>query len=216
MGKTIAIDGPSGAGKSTVARIVAELMGFRYLDTGALYRAAALGLMRKGISIEDGDESMEEALRAISLEFKGGKVFLNGEDVSEEIRTTEAGHYSSVFSARRPVREYLMPIQRDAAANDDLVAEGRDMTTVIFPGAWKKFYLDAGQEARARRRFLQLRQSGVQITMENAYKDVANRDERDSSRDIAPLRRAEDAIYIDSSALTIEEVIKTVMDAVKS
>jgi cytidylate kinase len=216
MGRTIAIDGPSGAGKSTVARMLAELMGFKYLDTGALYRAVALGLVRQGISPEDGNGRIGDALDKISMVFRSGRVFLDGEDVSDEIRTPEVGHYSSVFSARAPVREHLLPIQKDAARNDDLVAEGRDMTTVVFPDAWKKFYLDASREARAERRYLQLRQNGAQVTMDRALEDVTKRDERDSTRDISPLKRAGDAVYIDSSGLSIEEVMKAVLEAVKA
>jgi cytidylate kinase len=214
MGRVVAIDGPSGAGKSTVAKMLAELLRFDYLDTGALYRAVALGLNELGIKTGDTDEVIGEALEKISVSFRDAKVCLNGEDVSIEIRTPEAGHYSSVFSARGPVRECLLPIQRKAGEEGDLVAEGRDMTTVVFPDAWRKFYLDASVEARSKRRYEQLRQNGVGISMEEAVKDVTERDKRDSSRDIAPLKVAEDAIYIDSSEMTLEEVMKTVLEAV--
>lgn len=215
MGRVIAIDGPSGAGKSTVAKMLAEIMGMDYLDTGALYRAVALGLNYLGISPEDQDHNIFEALKNIDVSFKSGRVSLNGRDVSTEIRTTEAGHLSSVFSARKPVRDYLLPVQRKAAQDTDLVAEGRDMTTVIFPEAWCKFYLDASVEARAQRRCLQLRQNGVRATMEDAERDVVERDERDSSRDLAPLRVAEDAVYIDTSDMTLDEVMKVVLGYVR-
>lgn len=215
MGKVIAIDGPSGAGKSTIAKLLAETLGFSYLDTGALYRAIALGLRRGGVTPEDTDDRISESLKKIKVEFTNGKVYLDGEDVSSEIRTPEAGHYSSVFSARRPVRDFLMPLQRQAASGNDLVCEGRDMTTVVFPEAWKKFYIDASAEERARRRYNQLLQNGVPISMEAAIEDVRERDKRDSSRDIAPLRVAGDAVYIDSSAMSLEEVIKKVLGAVK-
>jgi cytidylate kinase len=216
VGKVIAIDGPSGAGKSTVAKMLAEMLGMDYLDTGALYRAVAVGLNGLGIKPEDSDEQISNALGKMSVSFSGGKAYLNGKDVSEEIRTPEAGHFSSVFSARRPVREFLHPVQRDATEASDLVAEGRDMTTVVFKDAWRKFYLDASVEARSKRRFKQLRQNGVGISMEEATKDVTERDKRDSSRDLAPLRVADDAIYIDSSDMELEEVMKTVLDAVGS
>jgi cytidylate kinase len=216
MGRVIAIDGPSGAGKSTVAKMLSEMLGFKYLDTGALYRAVALGLVRQGIKPDDSDERLIEALNKISVRFSGGKVFLDGEDVSTEIRTTEIGHYSSVFSARKPVRDFLLPVQRNAAANDNLVAEGRDMTTVVFPDAWRKFYIDASVEARVKRRYLQLQKNGIPVSMEKAREDVIARDRRDSSRDVAPLKKAEDAIFIDSSDLSIEEVIKKVLRAVKT
>lgn len=214
MARVIAIDGPSGAGKSTVAKLLSELLAFRYLDTGALYRAVALGLRGLGISPEDGDERLVEALKGMSVRFAGDRVFLDGQDVSTEIRTTEIGHYSSVFSARGPVREFLLPVQRNAAAQSDLVVEGRDMTTVVFPDAWRKFYLDADIEARARRRYQQLKQSGVNVTMEDALADVVERDKRDSARDNAPLRRAEDAVYIDTTAMGLREVMKKVLAAV--
>lgn len=215
MGRTIAIDGPSGAGKSTVARKLAEMLGFFYLDTGALYRAVALGLLRQGVSPDDSDGRLREVLRKISVSFHPGGVFLNGEDVSGEIRTPEAGHYSSVFSARRPVRDYLLPVQKNAALENDLVAEGRDMTTVVFPDAWKKFYLDADPGSRAKRRCLQLRQSGIPIDMERAMGDIAERDRRDSGREMAPLRVAEDAVYMDTSSMSVEEVIEGMLAEVR-
>jgi cytidylate kinase len=211
MGKTIAIDGPSGAGKSTVAKKVAEALGFRYLDTGALYRAVALGLRRKGIHTDASDEELRRAVESLSVEFKDEEVYLNGENVSAEIRTPKIGHLSSVFSARRPVRDYLLPVQQGAGRHHDLVAEGRDMTTVVFPRAWGKFYLDADVESRAMRRFLQLEGEGVPISMERAREDVVSRDERDSRRDISPLRVAEDAVFLDTSRMSVEEVIERVL-----
>ncbi len=215
MGRVIAIDGPSGAGKSTVAKIISGMLGFDYLDTGALYRAVALGLTELGIGPEDTDSVIEDALSKVTVFFEDGRVFLGERDVSVEIRTPEVGHFSSVFSARRPVREYLLPVQRRAAADRDLVAEGRDMTTVVFPDAWKKFYLDASVEARAKRRYDQMRQNGVPISMEDARRDVEDRDERDSSRDLSPLRVADDAVFIDSSEMDVEAVIKRVLDEVR-
>jgi len=211
MGKVIAIDGPSGAGKGTIAKLLAEKLGFSYLDTGALYRAVALGLREKGINPEDTDDKLKSVLSVTDVSFKNGKVYLNGKDVSEEIRTTEMGHYSSVFSARKIVRDFLLDTQRKAADNGDLVAEGRDMTTVVFPNAWKKFYLDASVEERARRRYLQLKEKGINATESDAKKDVVERDARDSGRDIAPLRKADDAVVIDSSTLTIDEVLQNIM-----
>ncbi|MDI6729288.1 MAG: (d)CMP kinase [Thermodesulfovibrionales bacterium] len=214
MGKVIAIDGPSGAGKSTISRLIAGKLGFQFLDTGALYRATALHLRRKAIEPESHDIEILAALNGVTINFKNGRVFLNGEDVSEEIRTTEAGHYASVFSAKKAVRDFLLQIQRDAAIENDIVAEGRDMTTVVFPSAWKKFFLDASEEGRARRRYLQLKEKGMEITMDEALRDVQERDKRDSSRDLAPLKRADDAIYIDTTDLNLEEVLKKVLEAI--
>lgn len=214
MHKVVAIDGPSGAGKSTMAKRLAEELGFRYLDTGALYRAVALGLINEGLTESSSDNEIVRALERMRLEMHHGVVYVNGKDVSVEIRATQMGHYSSVFSARRPVREYLMPVQKAAAEDDDIVAEGRDMTTVIFPDAWRKFYLDATVEARAKRRFDQLQGTPNAVDMAQAERDVVERDERDSSRDIAPLRRAEDAIYIDSSSMDKEEVVRLMRDHV--
>lgn len=227
MGRVIAIDGPSGAGKSTISRLLANELGFQFLDTGALYRAAALHLRRRGLKEDSSDEEIANALKGVEIVFIDGKVFLKdasrithyasrsyGEDVSEEIRTTEIGHYASVFSARKPVRDFLLHIQRDAAIENDIVAEGRDMTTVVFPSAWKKFFLDASEEGRAKRRYLQLKEKGVDITMEEALRDVQERDRRDSSRDIAPLKRTDDAIYIDTTDLNINEVLKKMLEAI--
>ncbi|MDO8746300.1 MAG: (d)CMP kinase, partial [Thermodesulfovibrionales bacterium] len=147
---------------------------------------------------------------------KDGKVSLNGKDVSEKIRTTEMGHYSSVFSARKIVRDFLLDMQRSASLNADLVAEGRDMTTVVFPDAWKKIYLDASVEERVRRRYLQLKEKGINITESDAKKNIVERDARDSGRDIAPLRKAEDAVLIDSSSMTIDTVLGNIMKAVRA
>ena len=216
MGKVIAIDGPSGAGKGTIAKLLAGKLGFSYLDTGALYRAVALALREKGIKPEDSDEKLKNTLSVTDVSFKNGKVSLNGKDVSEEIRTTEMGHYSSVFSARKIVRDFLLDIQRNASLHSDLVAEGRDMTTVVFPNAWKKFYLDASVEERAKRRYLQLKEKGIDITESEAKKDVVERDVRDSGRDIAPLRKADDAVLIDSSSMTIDKVLENIMKVVRT
>lgn len=212
MRRVIAIDGPSGAGKSTVARYLAERLGFQYLDTGSLYRAVALHLRREGFDENSPDSSVKEALRNVDIYFRDGRAYLNGEDVSEEIRSTEMGHYSSVFSARKPVREFLLGVQRSYPEMYDTVVEGRDMGTVVFPGAWRKFFLDAGQGERAKRRFLQLNGQGKGTTMEEALRDVIERDMRDSSRDIAPLRLAPDAHYIDTTSLSFEETLKKIME----
>ena len=214
-GKVIAIDGPSGSGKSSISKRLAKELGFEFLDTGALYRAIALHLRNSGLTEQSSDAEILGALTGATVFFKNGRVFLNGGDVSDAIRTTEAGHYASVFSARKDVRDFLLHIQRDAALHNDIVAEGRDMTTVVFPHAWKKFYLDASEEGRARRRYLQLKEKGMQITMEEALRDVRERDVRDSGRDIAPLKRAEDAVYIDNTNMSLDEVAAALLEKIR-
>ncbi len=216
MGRVVAIDGPSGAGKSTISRLLAKKLGFQFLDTGALYRAVALHLRRAGAGPDSTDSGISGKLKNISIDFKDGRVFLNEEDVSEAIRTTEAGHYASVFSARKAVRDFLFQIQKDAALHHDIVAEGRDMTTVVFPEAWVKIFLDASEEGRAWRRYLQLKEKGIEITMEEALRDVKERDLRDSKRDIAPLKRVDDAIYIDTTNLNLDEVIEIIFSHLKN
>lgn len=215
MKRVVAIDGPSGAGKSTVARGLAEELGFDYLDTGALYRAIGLHLVRTGVAEDAPDDVITAALAAARVEFLHGKVLLNGDDVSEEIRTTEAGHYASVFSAREPVRRFLLGIQRDAALKADLVAEGRDMTTVVFPDAWVKIYLDASVEERARRRAQELQAKGFPVGEERIRREIVERDERDSTRSIAPLIRSSDAQAIDSTGYDKDEVLKKALEIIR-
>jgi len=216
MGKVIAIDGPSGAGKSTIARMLAQRLGFIYLDTGALYRAVALLFLRKGVTPDDDDKALARALEPAEIHFKQGKVIVNGTDVSFEIRTPEVGHYSSVFSARKVVRDFLLDVQRRASAGNNLVVEGRDTTTVVFPDAYKKFYMDASMEERTRRRHRQLEEMGIHVTEAAAGKDVRERDERDQGRDIAPLIKAKDAIIIETTGKSIEQILEKLMEVVKT
>ncbi|NWF98877.1 MAG: (d)CMP kinase [Nitrospirae bacterium] len=216
MKKVIAIDGPSGAGKTTVAKLVANSLGFNYLDTGALYRAIALSLREKGIDEKDNDEKIKHAIKDVEVRYINGKVFLNKRDVSDMIRTKEIDHYSSVFSARKIIRDFLLNSQRNAALFDNLVVEGRDTTTVVFPEAYKKIFLDASVDERARRRFLQFKEKGIDITIEDARNSIIERDKRDESRDLAPLSVAPDALLIDSSFLSIEDVVKIILDYVRN
>jgi len=213
--KVIAIDGPSGAGKSTIAKLIAQEMGFDYLDTGALYRAVAISLIKLGLNEEASDEEIAGALNKTEVKFNNGHIFLNRQDVSSEIRLPEAGHFASVFSARKPVREFLMKTQRDSAVHADIVAEGRDMTTVVFPQAFKKFYLDASVEERKKRRSLELISKGFEVNEEKIRKEIIERDERDSGRDLAPLRKTDDACLIDSSGLSIQEVLNKIMGIIR-
>jgi len=217
MKQVVAIDGPSGAGKTTIAKFVAKELGYNYLDTGALYRAVAFALRNSGIEAEDSDNAYREILEKTRVAFnKEGKVLLNERDVSGEIRTKEMDHYSSVFSARKIVRDFLLDAQRSAAFLENLVVEGRDTTTVVFPEAKKKIFLDASLEERARRRYLQYKEKGIQISMDEARSKIADRDRRDAGRDIAPLRIASDAYSIDSSDLSIEQVIQKILNYVRN
>ncbi len=230
MQKVIAIDGPSGAGKSTISKMLAERIGFQFLDTGALYRTAALYLIEKGLDENSSDNDISSALEEIQIKFIGDEICIvnksdlkNGilgfslcRDISQEIRTPKIGHYASVFSARKPVRDFLLNAQRDAAISNNIVAEGRDMTTVVFPFAWKKFYLDASEIERANRRYKQLEAKGIKISIQEAIDDIKERDHRDMSRDIAPLRRTEDAIYIDSTNLSPQEIIDLIFKVIKN
>lgn len=198
-----------------MAKLIATKLGFDYLDTGALYRASALNLVRLGLDEKASDKEIVTALEKTKVEFLHGRVLLNGEDVSGEIRSPEAGHYASVFSARAPVRRYLLDIQRAAAKGSDLVAEGRDMTTVVFPEAYRKIYLDASVEERVRRRTEELGGKGFVIDEEKIRREIIERDARDAGREIAPLKRAEDAAYIDSTALSREEVLCRVIKVIE-
>jgi cytidylate kinase len=213
--KVIAIDGPSGAGKSTIAKLIAKELGFDYLDTGALYRTVALDLLRLGLDEGASDNDIDKALKKTKVKFKKKRILLNGEDVSQKIRSPEAGHYASVFSAKKPVRKYLMKIQRDASLQSNLVAEGRDMTTVVFPDTYKKFYLDASVEERARRRTQELNSKGFSVNKDRILMDIVERDMRDSSRDIAPLKKADDACFIDTTGLSIEDVLEKMIKLIR-
>jgi len=217
MKKVIAIDGPSGAGKSTIAREVAKTLGFLYLDTGALYRAIGYYFFKKYSNCNVSaitEQEIEEQLKQINIEYEDGRVFLSRKDISTEIRAPEIGYITSVLSAKKVVRDFLLPVQRRFAEKYDIVAEGRDMTTVVFPDAWKKFYLDASAKIRAIRRFEQLKISNINTTFEEALQDVMNRDIRDSSRENAPLTRTKDAFYIDTSNRSKEEVISIILKKV--
>jgi len=215
MNKVVAIDGPSGAGKSTIARLLAAELGYQYLDTGALYRAVALSLLHAGLHEHSTDGEIVSALEKTNVSFRNGKVFLNQKDVSQDIRSPEASHYASVFSARRSVREFLLDIQREALHHASLVAEGRDMTTVVFPYASGKFYLDASAEERARRRVLELRAKGYDVDEKQMLLDIRERDARDSGRDLAPLKKADDAVCIDSTGRSVEEVFQQILAVVR-
>ena len=209
MGFNIAIDGPAGGGKSTIAKKASADLGFIYVDTGAMYRALALYFIRNGIDGAD-EEAIKNALTQISvtLQYSGGtqQVLLNGENVSDLIRTEEVSRMTSVTSALGCVREKLLSLQQDMAAAHDVIMDGRDIGTNVLPNADIKIYLTASVAERARRRYLEQKQKGGTSSLEEIEKDIIERDTRDKNRAIAPLRRAEDAVYLDTSDMNIDEV----------
>jgi len=211
MGIVVAIDGPSGAGKSTAARLLAERLGYLYIDTGAMFRAVALAVKMAGVSPDD-EEALEAVCRSLKISFErqdgGYRVLANGEDVSEAIRTPEISHLTSRISARKAVRDVLLHEQRRMGRAGNVVLEGRDIGSVVFPDADVKFFLSASVEERGRRRYLELKAKGEDVSLEKTIADVAERDARDEQREHAPLRMADDAVLIDSTGVSIEEVLQ--------
>jgi cytidylate kinase len=209
-GVIVAIDGPSGAGKSTVARLLSERLGYLYIDTGAMFRAVALAVKRALISPDD-EGALQQLCHGLRISFtrdsKGYRVLANGEDVSEAIRTPEISQLTSKISTRKAVRDILLHEQRRMGRSGNVVLEGRDIGSVVFPDAEVKFFLSASAEERGRRRFLELREKGENVTVEQTIAEVAARDTRDEQREVAPLRMADDAILIDSTGVSIEEVL---------
>lgn len=214
MAFSIAIDGPAGAGKSTIAKELAKRLSFVYVDTGAMYRAIGLYLLRNQISPED-ENSVEKACKEIqiSISYEDGvqQVFLNEENVSEEIRKEEVGNMASAGAKNRKVREKLVELQRELAAKADVVMDGRDIGTCVLPNANVKIYLTASVHTRAVRRYQEYLAKGEKITLEEVEKDIENRDYQDMNRAISPLRQAEDAVLLDSSDMGIEEVLETMI-----
>lgn len=213
MTYNIAIDGPAGAGKSTIARRVAKELSFIYVDTGAMYRAIALFHLREQIDT-DSEEKVKEALERIniSIAYENGEqqVLLNGENVSGQIRTEEVGNMASKISTISCVREKLLDLQRELAQKNDVVMDGRDIGTRILPEAQLKIYLTASADARAQRRYKELMEKGVVCSLEEIKQDIMKRDEQDMNRAIAPLTQAKDAVYLDSSDMTIDEVTEKI------
>lgn len=210
----IAIDGPAGAGKSTIAKKVARELSCVYVDTGAMYRAMALYLLRRNVDRENPEEIGEVCQGAeISIEYKNGEqiVLLNGENVNPFLRREEVGNMASVSSANLKVREKLLDLQRKLAASMSVVMDGRDIGTTILPNAEVKIYLTASSLTRAERRYLELQEKGLSCDLEEIRKDIEERDSRDMNREISPLRQAEDAVLVDSSEMTIEEVVKCIL-----
>lgn len=211
---SVAIDGPAGAGKSTIAKLVAKELNAIYVDTGAMYRAIAVYFLRNQINPEI-PEQVEEACQhievTISYENDMQQVWLNGENVTSLLRTEEVGNMASKASAKQPVRDKLLQLQRNMAVNHKVVMDGRDIGTNVLPNAEVKIYLTASSAERARRRYEELKEKGEKCDIEEIERDIVNRDRQDMSRAIAPLKQAEDAYYLDSSALTISEVTAEIL-----
>lgn len=210
MAFNIAIDGPAGAGKSTIARALAKRLSYIYVDTGAMYRAMALYLLREGISAEDSgriEEACERVDISIIYEDNVQKVLLNGEDVSSLIRSEEVGNMASRSAQNGRVREKLVELQRQLAAKTNVVMDGRDIGTCVLPGADVKIYLTASVHTRAVRRYKEYLEKGMEADLAQIEEDIEKRDHQDMNREISPLKKAEDAVLLDSSDMTIEEVL---------
>ena len=215
---TVAIDGPAGAGKSTVAKHLAKELGYAYIDTGAMYRAFAWKALREKVDLED-ERELGRVLRetGIELEDKDGRVrvFLDGVDITDRIRTPELSQMASKVSALGIVRERMVELQRAMGSRGGVVAEGRDIGTVVFPEADVKIYLDASPRERARRRFEELKVQGKPVTLEETLREIDERDRRDKERAVAPLRKAEDAVVIDSTSSDIDGTVERVMREIR-
>ncbi|HCI29008.1 MAG TPA: (d)CMP kinase [Fervidobacterium sp.] len=209
----IAIDGPAGSGKTTVAKLIAQRLSIDYLDTGAMYRMIGLVLHNLGASAKEA--SLKKYLEHIKIKYDEGKFYLNGQIVGDEIRTPEAGMYASDFASHNDVREFLTQIQKEICKNRSIVAEGRDIGTVVIPDANVKIFLVASPEVRARRRYDELKNKGIDVKYEDLLEQIIERDKNDSTRDIAPLVKAGDAIEIDTSNLTVEQVVDRIIEIVK-
>ncbi len=213
MGVNIAIDGPAGAGKSTIAKMIAKKLGYIYVDTGAMYRAMALYLIREKILPSETEKINAKCREAdISIGYENGEqiVYLNGENVNGLIRTEEVGNMASASSPNPNVRRKLVELQQKLAANQDVVMDGRDIGTCVLPDAQVKVYLTADSRVRAERRYKELEGRGVSCNLDEIEKDIIERDHQDMTRDISPLKQAEDAVLVDSSYMTIEEAVDAV------
>ncbi len=213
MGINVAIDGPAGAGKSTIAKLVAKEMGYIYVDTGAMYRALAIHFLNKGIVQED-EEAIILAVKDadVKIQYEEGvqQVYLNGENVTARLRDEAVGNMASASSAIPQVREKLLMLQKNLAKQFDVIMDGRDIGTCILPDAEVKIYLTASVKTRAKRRYDELAAKGIECDLVAIEKDIEERDRRDMTRETAPLKQAEDAVLVDSSDMTIEEVVEKI------
>ena len=211
----ITIDGPAGAGKSTVSKLLAARLGFRFLDTGAMYRAITLAALEKGLNLSDAKE-IECLAKQLSIELRGDQVLLDGEDVSIKIRSQEVTTKTGQIADHLPVRKFLVQLQRQIAAGQNFVTEGRDQGTVVFPNAECKFFLVAGDEERAKRRLKDLVCQGETTKLKDILAQQQQRDASDCAREFGGLKKAEDAIEIVTDGLTLEEVVETLFQHVQS
>lgn len=216
MGDTliIAIDGPSAAGKSTIAKMVADSLGIEYVDTGAMYRAVAYKLEQRGIAETDRDE-IQRILAETTIRFSNGRTLLDGEDVSERIRTPEIARQASLVSALPEVREILVLLQREMGTEQSLIMDGRDIGTNVFPTATHKFFLTASVEERAKRRYAELIALGEEANLADVAAAIADRDHNDSTRAIHPLRKAADAVELDTTTMSPEEVTAQILSVIR-
>ena len=211
----VAVDGPAGSGKGTVTKIVAKKLGLVYIDSGATYRCVALAVLRNNIKLEEKDKIIA-LTKTLDINFtKEGKTILNGEDVSSLIRSKEVSEIVSPVSSIIEVREILVDLQRKMANNDDVIMEGRDITTVVFPNAQYRFYLDASIEERAKRRFIQNEEMNIHVPLEELQESIRKRDENDMNKPVGALKRTDEQIYIDSTNMTIDEVVNEIIKNVK-
>lgn len=215
MSFNVAMDGPAGAGKSTVARAVAKKMNLIYVDTGAMYRAMALFMVREGVDLEDKEKLAEKCHEAaITIQYENGEqvVFLNGENVNSQLRTEEVSHAASLVSVIPEVRAAMVELQKKLAAHSDCIMDGRDIGTCVLPGAQMKIYLTADSKVRAKRRYDELTARGETCDLHQIQADIEDRDYRDMHRETSPLKQAADAVLVDTSDMTQEEVIHTIID----
>ncbi len=214
----VAIDGPSGAGKSTIAKRAAQTLGFVYIDTGAMYRTVALACLNEKVNIKENPEKAIGVVNNISIDIDyiegEQRIFLNGADVSHKIRTPEVSMGASDVSAIGAVREKLVSLQRELAGTKNVIMDGRDIGTHVLPDADVKIFLTASAEVRAERRFKELIEKGTKVSYEDVLSDIIKRDRQDETREVSPLRRAEDAVLADTSELTLDESIELVLDLI--
>lgn len=215
----VAIDGPGGAGKSTISKAAAKKLGFVYLDTGAMYRAAALFCLRQGIDMKHDPDSAAAAVDAIQIDIAyerdGQHIYLDGEDVSEQIRTAEVSMGASEVSAIGRVREKLVALQRELAASKNVIMDGRDIGTKVLPDAQVKIFLTASAAVRAERRFNELAAKGETVSFDTVLKDIRQRDKNDETRAVSPLKPAEDSVLLDTGGLTFEQSLCAVLDIIE-